>query len=391
MKVKGRFSLKITHLVSYMVSILAYLCFQTYCFAAVVLHGNQVINTATTYNNTDLDLTDGRFTINTGGTLTIQNSTITMTISPTNPFLIQMNDGNLNFNNNKVIVKVSNIAQTPNTDALYRLINVTKGGVNITTNTFNIDTPYTVGLFLTQNNVTSGYKINQNIINNFHGGIYLMNSNNAEVNGNEFTNVSFSNIFYSGNLSKFMRNIFSFPGNLQLGNAIDIVNSEGLTISHNVITSGSNYGISIIGGNKIFIEHNKITDGKSYAIIILTPESSLIRNNKYLSQLLPGKKQKFNQNSNISITNNYIAQNKYGLTSGAINTLIVTKNTFIQRFKDTSTRQYWTNNDNLLAGVVNLIWNDNIYKEAFTQDISGDNTPSLQFVNFPSHGGVFIN
>jgi hypothetical protein len=45
----------------------------------------------------------------------------------------------------------------------------------------------------------------------------------------------------------------------------------------------------------------------------------------------------------------------------------------------------------LLPSVTNLTWLNNTYKEAFTQDISGDNTPSLQFVNFPAHGGVFIN
>lgn len=382
---------KPVYLTNFFAGALLLLSGNTSCLAAIVLHGNQIINAPTTYNNVTLDLTDGRFTVNTGGALNIQNSIIDITISPGNPFLVQMNNGSINLNNNKVNVKVTGISQNPNIKALYELIAIQQGGVTVTNNAFAIDTAFTVGLLETQGGPTSGYKINNNSINSFHGGVYLVNSNNAEVNENEFMNVSFSNIFNTGNLSKFNGNIFSFPGNLQLGNAFDIVNSDGLTISNNVIASGSNYGISITGGSNLFIENNKITDGKSYAIVINTPAPAEINKNKYLSQLVPMKKIKLASNNNILISNNYIAQNKYGLTGGVIDRLIVTNNTFIQRFTDSSIRQYWTNNDNLLPSVDNLTWLDNQYKEAFTQDISGDNAASLQFVDYPAHGGVFIN
>jgi hypothetical protein len=63
---------------------------------------------------------------------------------------------------------------------------------------------------------------------------------------------------------------------------------------------------------------------------------------------------------------------------------------FIQRFTDTSLRQFWTNNDNILPNVNSLTWVDNLYKEAFTQVNGGDNTSSLTFVTFPAHGGVYI-
>jgi hypothetical protein len=389
---KETLSAKLIYLANLFAGTLLFFSSSTSCLAAIILHGNQVINTPTTYTNVTLDLTDGRFTINAGGSLTIQNSTIDSTISPSNPFFVQMNNGGLNLQNNDVNVKVSGISQNSDTKALYNLINITNGTLNVTNNAFQIDTPFTVGLLGTLGTAaTSGYVFNNNSINNFHGGIYLLNSNNAQVNENEFTNVSFSNIYNTGNLSNFSGNIFSFPGNLTLGNAFDIVNSDGLTISNNVIASGSNYGISIVGGSNLFIENNKITDGKSYAIIIQTPASTEISKSKYLSQLMPKKKIRLVSNNNIVISNNYISQNKYGLTGGIIDQLIVTNNIFIQRFTDTSVRQYWTNNDNLLPAVTNLTWIDNTYKEAFTQDISGDNTPSLQFVNFPAHGGVFIN
>lgn len=363
------------------------------CFAAIVLHGNQVINSPTAYNGVTLDLTDGRFTINTGGALNIQNSIINITVSPSNPFFVQMNNGNLALNNNKVNVKVSGIPQNSDTNASYQLVSVQQGSVNVINNAFVIDTPFTVGLFGTQGvSQTSGFKIDNNTISNFHGGVYLINSNHADVSGNEFTNVSFSNIYNNGNLSTFNGNTFIFPGNLKSGNAFDVVNSDSMTISNNIITSGSNYGINIMGGNNIFVENNKITDGNSYAINIQTPSLNEINKDKHLTQLMQIKKIKFTlANDNIVISGNYIAQNKYGLTGGMINRLLVTKNIFIQKFTDSSIRQFWTNNDNLLPLVTNLTWLNNVYKEAFTQENGGDNTPALQFVEFPAHGGVFIN
>ncbi len=362
----------------------------TVCLADIVLHGNQVITTPTSYNHQTLDLTDGRFTVNPGGSLDIENSTINITISSGNPYFVLLNSGQLTLKNNAVNVKAGSITPNPSVQAAYQLMTISNGQVNIATNTFSIDTPFTVGLLSTQTTLTSGFQITGNTINSFHGGLYLSNSNNAEVDGNVFSNVSYANIFNMGNLNNFNHNLFSFPGNLNQGDAIDIVNSNGVTIAGNIIASGSNYGISVMGGQNLFIENNKITDGLSYGIIIQTPSMAELRKNKSLSQLLAGRKFKLTVNSNIVITNNYIAQNKYGLTGGVIDKLIVTNNMFIQRFTDSSIRQYWTNNDNLLPSVTNLTWLDNQYKEAFTQDNAGDNTPSLQFVTFPAHGGVFI-
>lgn len=388
---KGKFAIKSSRLIALLIGVL--LVFGSHLsFAAIILHGNQVINAPRTYTNQVLDLTDGRFTIQTGGILTIQNSTIDITISPTNPFLVQMNDGSLILKNNIVNVKVSGISQIPSMRALYQLIAIQRGSLILEKNNVMIDTAFTVGFLDTLGSVaTTGFKISGNTINNFHGGIYLNNSNDADVKENTFSNVSFSNIYNSGNLSNFNDNTFNFPGNLQFGNAIDIVNSDSITISNNVIASGSNDGISVMGANNLFIENNKITDNKAYGIIIYTPTMSEVKKNKYLSQLIPMNKMRLIPNTNIVISNNYISQNKYGLTGGVIERLIVTNNFFIQHFTDTSIRQYWTNNDNLLPFVSNLTWVDNIYKEAFTQENGGDNTQALQFVTFPQSGGVFIN
>jgi hypothetical protein len=85
-----------------------------------------------------------------------------------------------------------------------------------------------------------------------------------------------------------------------------------------------------------------------------------------------------------------MALNRYGLTGGEISQLTVTNNTFIQKFAVSSLRQYWTNNDNLLPQVSNFTWSDNIYKEAFTQEVPGNNTNALQFKSFPKQGGVYL-
>jgi parallel beta-helix repeat protein len=244
-------------------------------------------------------------------------------------------------------------------------------------------------LLQTKTATTSNFNITQNTIKHFHGGLYLNNSNNATVSGNTFWNVSYSNIYNSGQLNNFNNNVFYFPGNLKFGDAFDLVNANGININNNIISSSSNYGIYIMGGQNISIDNNKIVDGLSYGISIATP-STLKVNNKTLSEILSNKKLKLLSNSNIIITNNYISLNRYGLSGGIMDQLIVTGNTFIQRFSDSSIRQYWTNNDILLPSASNVTWLNNFYKEAFTQDVPGDNSNSLSFITFPQHGGVFI-
>ena len=370
---------------------LLFLMSSTACFADIVLHGNQIISSPVSYHHQTLDLTDGRFTVKSGGTLDIEDSTIITTISSANPYLIHLHNGQITLKNNTVNVKVNSIAQNFHVRSPYQLIRVKAGTVDITGNDFSVSTPFSVGLLETLGTVTHGFTITNNTINNFHGGLHLFNSYNAKVDDNIFSNVSFSNIFNRGDFNSYNRNIFSFPGNLMFGDAIDIVNSDSVTVSSNIISSGSNYGISITGGQDLFIDNNKITDGASYAILIQTPTLAEVRKNESLSSLLPLAQLKFDAvNNNIVIKNNYLSQNKYGLTGGLVNQLIVMNNIFIQRFSDTSIRQYWTNNDNLLPSVTNLTWLNNEYKEAFTQDNAGDNTSSLQFANFPAHGGVSL-
>lgn len=355
----------------------------------IIITGNQIIDRPMEYSNVVLDMTNGRFTIKPGGSLTIQNSTINTKISASNPFAIWLVKGKLSLKKNVVNVMSSGVTPNSNVKAAYPLIEVQEGDVSINGNTFTDDTAFTVSFLETQNLATNDVSIVNNFIKNFHGGVYLVNSDSATINDNTFENVSFSNVFYSGNTSKIKRNLFSFPGNLVSGNAMDIVNASGVNIVDNIISSGSNYGIYINGGQNLFIDNNKISDGASYAIFIDTPKLAATKD-KYLSQLLPKHLTNLTSNYNIQITNNYLAQNRYGLISGKMDSLTVINNIFIQRFIDNSTRKYWTNNEILLPLVTNLTWVDNLYKEAFTQEVPGDNTNTLQFVPFPKSGGVFL-
>lgn len=357
----------------------------------IVISGNQTINKPVSYDNVTLDMSNGSFTVVKSGKLQITNSVVNVTISAANPFFATLNQGSLILKGNTFNVIASGIMPNPSAQALYNLIQVTRGTLNIEANQFMVDKAFSVGFIKTNPSFnTQGFQILQNKIQNFHGGIYLYNSSLAEVDDNSFENVSFANIFNFGNMNNYKRNIFSFPGNLDLGDAIDIINSDTIIIRDNIISSSSNYGIFIMGGQNLFIQNNKITDGLSYGIFIQTPQPVIQSKNKYLAQLLGKYKMTFLLNNAISITNNYFEQNRYGLAGEEIQNLTVTDNIFIQRFNDNASRQHWTDNTVLLPSATNVTWLNNSYKEAFTQDNEGDNSQALDIVPFPASGGVSL-
>jgi parallel beta-helix repeat protein len=368
--------------------ILLLLSISNLVYADVVITGNQIITTPTLYKDTTLDMTNGRFTINPGGTLTIENCIVNVKISPTNPFFATLYKDALTLKKNIFNVVSDGITPDSNIQSAYTLIRVNDtASLSITDNSFVVDKAYTVGFLTTQNTPNNGFVISNNVVKNFHGGIYLSGLTNTTIHDNKFDRVSFANIYLSGSLAEIDNNIFTFPGNLAVGDGIDLVNANSVNLHHNIIASAAGYGIMMMGSQNITLNNNKITDGFSYGIFIRNP--GLVSKDKYLSQLYRKTKPQFS-NDNISISNNYIAQNRYGLTAETINNLIVINNMFIQHFDDSSVRQFWTNNDNLLPFVSNLTWSNNYYKEAFTQEVPGDNTNALQFVSFPEHGGVYL-
>jgi len=358
---------------------------------AVTITTNQIISTPTTYKNVTLDMSAG-FIIVPGGSLDIENCIINVSASPTNPFFTYMTTGGLILKDNTVKVSVSGITPNSSVQALFQLIKVDQGSLAITHNNFSVDQAYSLGFFTTNKTfATSGFSIRENVIKNFHGGIYLLNSYADEVENNTFTRVSLSNILNTGDSSEFEHNIFNFPGNLAQGNAFDIINSTGIEISNNIIASSSNYGIHIMGGKDITISRNKITDSLSYGINIEAATPVTLKKHSDLIQAgITVDEPSVHNNRHIIVSKNYLSQNRYGLSAQSVNGLSVNGNTFIQKFQDAVARKFWTSNDHLLSDVSGLTWTANLYKEAFTQVVPGDNTLAKQFVVFPETGGVTL-
>ncbi len=355
----------------------------------VVINGNQLVNSSIAYKNVTLDMTQGEFTVGKDAILTIENSVINVGISPTNPFFVYVKQGRLNLKNSTVNATVKNINPTPNAQATRQLISVDQGLVSITNNKFDIDTAFTVSLLKTNPlYLTHQFTINGNTIKNFHGGIYLRASNNAEVKNNTFERVSLSNIYNYGDLNLYQNNIFSFAGNLTRGDAFDIINSTSVLITDNIIASSAGYGIYVEGAKNLLIDDNKITDNMAYGIYVSTAATA--SKNTVITDVMPINKMIAITNQNIIVSNNYIALNKFGLASEAAQKFTVTSNTFIQKFSTKAARQFWTNNDNLLKNVTNLAWTNNLYKEAFTQVNGDSNLLALKFVPFPVSGGVAL-
>jgi parallel beta-helix repeat protein len=351
--------------------LLAFLSLSNAIYASVInITGNKIITTHVVYENSNIDMTNGRFTINEGG-LTLKNCIVNVKISPANPFMILLNKGNLNLNKTRLNVTTDGITPDPKVKSIYHLITINNGNLSITHNHFILNNPYTVGLLTTQTNPNNNFVISKNIFKNFHGGIYLSGMTNVIINNNRFERISFSNVYFSGQLAYINDNVFLFPGNLSIGDAIVLENANHIFISNNIISNSAGYGILMVGAQDIFINENKMTDGASYGVFIRTPLLN-------------------NDNDHITLSNNYIAQNCYGLAGETLDHLIVTNNIFIQRFNDASTRRFWTDNANLLPLARHIMWSDNYYKEAFTQEVPGDDSSALQFVPFPQQGGVVL-
>lgn len=365
-----------------------------YSFAAtIVIAPNTVISANTTYSNDTLDMSNGSFIINNNASLTIENCAINGTVSPANPFLINVSNGALVLNNNMIQVTASGITPAPQQQSLYQVLRVDQGTVNMAGNTASVDMAFTVGFLLTNQTImTDGFNIINNTFKNFHGGLYLINSNHAEIDDNHFVSVSYANIFNIGNMSNIKRNQFLLPGNFVSGDTIDILSSDGIVISDNTFESGSCVEIAAGDSQNILIDGNKMMDGLTYAIAIGTEEGmkDVKTKKSFLSQMRHKYKSNLLALSNITITNNYISQNRYGLTAAGVDHFIVQNNLFIQRFMDDKTRKFWTDNAILLSGITNLTWTNNFYKEAYSQINGDDNTKSKQVVPFPQTGGVTL-
>ncbi len=349
----------------------------------LVLRGQQLIDKPTVYKNVSLDLQKGSFLITNQATLELDNTELKGIISPDNPFLLKLISGKLILKNSHIKVEVQDIPENPLYPSSYYALTIVQGQVYLLGNSFTIDKPYTVGLFITTNIPTDDFVIQYNKVSYFHGAFFLIHSNRALVAHNQFFRVSQSNIVSKDGSNNVLRqNIMLLSGN----NGVDILDSKNITLSDNYIFSSSCYSVLILRSQDVVIEHNQITGGKTYAIYIAPSLGFKPSYDNHLNLLFANDSKQIS-NSKLTIIHNYLAQNRYGLTSNHVDGLDVRNNIFIQHFATDNQRKFWTNNDVLLKNTTELQWANNRYKEAFPQtDTPHEKT--LKWVNFPLHGGV---
>ncbi len=358
----------------------------------IVVQPNTVVSHSLTYDNVVLDMSNGSFIVQNNATLTIRNSIINGKLSVKNPLLINVDNGTLSFKNNKVNVTAPCIAPHPTTQSLQYVIQLGMAKLDMSNNSFEIDQPFRSGLLITTATLpTSGLKIVNNKIDGFHGALYLVDTDNALVSGNILNKNSYGNIVMIGTNSQITGNTVKFSGRNRLGDAIDIIDSTNITVSKNILLTPTCHGIYIFSSQNVLANNNRIYGGITYAMNILSfPEKPALKDRDYFKSLIGNHHLVNNSSSNIVISNNFMAQNRYGIAANDIATLKINDNIFVQRFEDNDARKFWTNNLVLLQNVTGLAWSNNFYKEAFTQDQNGSNSKSFKFVSFPTTGGVAL-
>ena len=376
-------------LYGYCIALIA-LLFTSTGFAEVIkIFPNTVISYPRTYDGVTLDLSHGSFIIRDNATLTIKNRVINGTLSKSNPILFSVETGQLNFDHNQVNVKTDDLPQHPKEQSLQYVIMLGLGSLNLNGSAFQIDSIFTAGLLVTTATIpSSNIKITHNKFERFHGVLYLIASDNALVQDNTFMRNSYGQIVIIGNNDKVIHNTILFSGNYHLGNSIDVIDSNNITISKNLLFTPTCHGIYIMSSHDVVIDSNRISGGITYAMNVLSFPERLDADDLYLTKIAANYKMKNTLSSNIKITNNYMSQNRFGVAASDTDGLTVKNNIFIQRFEDAEARKFWTDNSILLQNITGLVWINNLYKEAYSQAINGDNSHSSSFVVFPQTGGI---
>lgn len=357
----------------------------------IIVQPNTVISHSTKYNNVTLDMTKGSFIVEDNASLTITNSVVHGTLSVKNPVLFNVDQGSLYFRNNQVYIESHGVEAHPTTQALQYVIQLAMAtNFELSGNSFEIDKPFTSGVLVTTASIpTSGIKIQNNKFNGFHGVLYLVGTDKALISGNRLVRNTYGNIVVIGSHSSIIGNTIEFAGNNRLGNSIDVIDSNDIEVSKNILLTPTCHGIYVFNSRNVLVDDNRIFGGITYALNVLTyPEKLISQDQEYLKGLLGNYHLKNMLSSNVTISNNFISQNRYGLAANDVDGLHVHHNMFIQRFEDNETRKFWTNNSILLQNVTNLNWENNLYKEAYSQAEEGDNSKTFIAIPFPKTGGV---
>ncbi len=367
------------------------------CLAETIkIFPNTVISFPKTYSNVTLDMSHGNFIVKGKASLTIKNCIVQGTLSKETPVLISVENGTLNIDSSQVSIQTVDLPQHPFTQSLQYVVQLGFGNVSFSNSNFKIDQTLTAGLLITTSTTpTTGLKFTNNTFEQFHGVLYLIASDNSLVSDNTFKRNSYGQIVIMGNNSNIIHNYIYFSGNYHLGNSIDILDSSNVSIRRNLLFTPTCHGIYVMNSHTVLIDGNRVSGGITYAVNVLSYPETAKGDDAYLTDLLHQYRATHNTtqsiSNNIIISNNVMSQNRYGIAVSDTDALQVRNNIFIQRFTDAESRKFWTNNAVLLQNVTNLAWTENLYKEAYTQEINGDNSQSGKFVVFPQTGGVVLS
>lgn len=359
---------------------------------AINIAPNTIIRTPTFFKNTEIDLTNGNFIVKNNALLSIENCTIKGALSAENPKLIKVEDGSLTLSNNTITISAPTIVPHPDVQSLTYVVWLYNARLQMNNNKITMTAPFTAGLLITDIRTwTDNLKISNNRIEGFHGALYLLNTVNSTIENNILIRNSYGNIVVIGDRITISGNHVLFSGNDLIGNgdAIDVIDSDNIDIINNVITTPGCYGIWIMSSANVAINLNTITGGVTYGINMTNLESSQFLHAEKVLRALGKKEMRHQLSNHITIMNNALHQNKYGIIAEGVDQLIIANNFFSQRFSSNSERQFWTDNNNLLKNVTGLIWQNNLYKEAFSQQNIGDNSKT-EFRPYPASGGVII-
>lgn len=354
---------------------------------AIVIAPNTVINSPTIYSNEVIDLSHGNLIIKRGASLTIRDSKINGVLSEENPTLIAIESGTLTMRRNKVAISAPSMTPNPYAQSLAYVVRANNAKIQLVNNEFKMADEFVGGLLITNDGIqTEDIVIERNKIEGFHGALYLLNSNNAFINNNILRLNSYGNIVLIGRDGQISNNSIYFSGRDKLGNAMDVIDSYNISIANNVVWTPTCHGIYIFASEGVAIDNNNVASGITYGITVLGKEE--LSQDAYATALSHQRNSHFVSKS-ITISNNYFSQNRYGINASDVEGLLISNNYFSQHFNDAASRQFWTDNTNLLKNISDLQWLNNFYKEAFTQ-VNGDSNALTQIVPFPETGGVSL-
>ncbi|MDJ0827448.1 MAG: NosD domain-containing protein [Rhodobacter sp.] len=187
--------------------------------------------------------------------------------------------------------------------------------ISVIESTFEAENEHTVGLAITYDVPGAEYQDltwDSNVVDGFHGALYLSNVRNPLVSGNSFFRNSFGNIVVNGRYAAIINNDIKYSGNGTSGDGITAVLEKSL-IMGNQVYSGSCYGIAVSQSSDVRLYKNIVINDITSAILIDRSVSIDIRRNSLLNNSSFGIR--LEDVSHSTVKSNYFSGNGLGPVS----------------------------------------------------------------------------